>query len=268
MKELSLNECHGRLIKIANLFHIICENNNIPYYMIGGTMLGAIRHKGFIPWDDDMDFGVPRKYFDLLIDALEKGIHSPYRVISYKTANYPLSFIKIEDTKTWIDDPQRRGHNDLRIGINIDIFPLEECSLDSNKVNPYIKRKQLDTLLISAYYLSFVHESWQTRLFHKIVHILFKNKSVDYWLERDRKFIEKVNNTGDEAYINFFGIYCDRGIINRIYYGSPKLYQFEDSSFYGVEQYDVILKQIYGNYMELPPENKRRNHSNKIYELD
>ena len=70
MKNLSGVELHSVLLEIGKAFHNICGKNNIPYFMLGGTMLGAVRHKGIIPWDDDMDFGVPREYFDKLKKAL------------------------------------------------------------------------------------------------------------------------------------------------------------------------------------------------------
>ena len=71
MNQVDTNQCHKLLLKIAKEFDQICTKYDIPYYMLGGTMLGAIRHKGFIPWDDDMDFGVPRLYYNLLIQKLE-----------------------------------------------------------------------------------------------------------------------------------------------------------------------------------------------------
>ena len=61
-KELSIEELHQIVLNIGKEFHKICINNNIPYYILAGTMLGAIRHKGFIPWDDDIDIGIPRQY--------------------------------------------------------------------------------------------------------------------------------------------------------------------------------------------------------------
>lgn len=66
MRKISIEELHAKLLDIAKVFHQICERHQIPYYMISGTMLGAVRHKDIIPWDDDMDFGVPREYFDEL----------------------------------------------------------------------------------------------------------------------------------------------------------------------------------------------------------
>ena len=83
IKELTFEELRHHLLEIAKAFDAVCRKNNIPYYMLGGTMLGAIRHKGFIPWDDDMDFGVPRKYFDTLIEIFERDLPSKYNAVQF-----------------------------------------------------------------------------------------------------------------------------------------------------------------------------------------
>ena len=78
MREITdIKECHEILLGIAKQFVEICDKHNIKYYMLGGTMLGAVRHKGFIPWDYDMDFGVMRKDFDALMSALNKELPPP-----------------------------------------------------------------------------------------------------------------------------------------------------------------------------------------------
>ena len=266
--KIGLNECHSRLLDIAKHFHAVCEKNEIPYYMVDGTMLGAIRHKGFIPWDDDMDFAVPRKYYNKLLHALENSTYRPYRVISSKNSNYPLSYIKIEDTSTWIDDPRRKGKDNLKIGINIDIFPLDDCSLNPSKVKPYIRKKKINSIIIVALFLSFLTDSWKTKIIQKLAKLIYGSKDIAYWLNCEKSLVEAVNKTGDEAFINLSSIYGERDIINKRYYGIPKLYDFEDTSFYGVDNYDVILRKIYGAYMKLPPENERFSHSIDIYEID
>lgn len=267
MKEINLEDCHKKLLILALHFHRICEKHHIPYYMTGGTMLGAIRHKGFIPWDDDMDFVVPREYFEQLLAVLEEEKVKSITVVSSKNANYPLTYIKLEDANTWIDDPQRRGHDDLQTGINIDIFPLESCSSDVQKVLPYIKKKKYDTIKIVSLYLTYVHSSTWKTIFRFFIKLIYK-KDKEYWLARDRKIYESVKKTGNDAYVNLSGIYEEKEIIKKELFGKPKLYSFEDTELYGVEKYDEMLKGIYGDYMALPPISKRHIHANKMYEIE
>ena len=89
-KTISLPECHSILLNIATAFHNICVAHNIPYYMLGGPQLGAVRHRGMIPWDDDMDFGVPREYFEQLKQILSTELQSSYNVISIDNTDYQV----------------------------------------------------------------------------------------------------------------------------------------------------------------------------------
>ena len=105
MRQITLRECQLEILNIGKIFHEICVKNGIPYYIIGGTQLGAVRHKGFIPWDDDVDFGVPRKYYDNLVPVLEKELDPIYRVLTYKNVSEPFDFMKVENTTTLFIDP-------------------------------------------------------------------------------------------------------------------------------------------------------------------
>ena len=86
LRKIDLQECHQHLLQIALCFDIICTKHQIPYFMLGGTMLGAIRHKGFIPWDDDMDFGIPRPYFQKFIKIAQKELPDKYEILTRKNA--------------------------------------------------------------------------------------------------------------------------------------------------------------------------------------
>ena len=164
MKKIGIEEVHSRLLAIAKVFDDICTRHNIPYYMIGGTMLGAIRHKGFIPWDDDMDFGVPIEYYKELIDTLENELPYPYRCCTYK--NHPavlFTYFKIEDQSTCIDDAAIYLPLEDKLGINIDIFPLNHCGLGYSEKR--IKKKE--NLLGLAYLHSNSHSNNKIKTFGK-----------------------------------------------------------------------------------------------------
>src|SRR5574344_2038504 len=105
MEKIDIDECHQILLDVAKDFHKICVKNGIPYYMLGGTMLGAIRHKGFIPWDDDMDFGIPREYYKTFINIAEQELKPQFLLKSrFNTSYIKLDVLKLEDTRTVIEE--------------------------------------------------------------------------------------------------------------------------------------------------------------------
>lgn len=268
VKELSIEEVHAKLLNIAVIFDKICRRHGIQYYMIYGTLLGAVRHKGFIPWDDDMDFGVPRSMYSKLETVLKEEIAPPYRVITHKNAGYPLKIIKIEDTTTWVDDLQRQGKPNIRIGINIDIFPMEECSNDSKRVVRWIKKNDIENIKVSSLYLSFVHSTWWKSCIRLLIKVFYSHKGTEYWIKRNERIIDGIHKTGNDAYMVLTGFYGEKDVISKTIYGTPNLYEFSGVQLYGPALGREFLKQIYGdNYMELPPENERRTHSSKYFEL-
>ena len=97
LRRIDIKECHQHLLEIAKCFDQLCATHHIPYYMLGGTMLGAIRHRGFIPWDDDMDFGIPRPFFDQFIKIAEKELPQQYSLLTRQNSTaIPKGFIKIQ----------------------------------------------------------------------------------------------------------------------------------------------------------------------------
>lgn len=92
MQKLYINDIHARLLVIAKTVCHICEQHDIPIYMVGGTMLGAIRHKGFIPWDDDMDFAVTYDNYTRLKDILANELPSPFRLVTFENNKAMRSF--------------------------------------------------------------------------------------------------------------------------------------------------------------------------------
>ena len=125
MREITIEESHRLLLALAKEFHSVCERNEIPYFMLGGTMLGAVRHKGFIPWDDDMDFGIPREYFSFFIDSCKKDLPSSYKVLYYDNSDYAiLGFVKLSDSRTVVEEVFAPITDEV-LGVNIDVFPLD-----------------------------------------------------------------------------------------------------------------------------------------------
>ncbi len=248
MKPLTIDEVHEVLLGIAKEFHRVCEENNIPYYMLGGTMLGAIRHKGFIPWDDDMDFGVERKYFSQLEELFNKQPLSPFRLRTlYNSKTIINDPSKLEDIRTLIIEPERANINE-DIGINIDIFPLDI----TNGNKSFFSRNNLVHIigLINTYrYCNLKTLNWWRKAVAVIFKFVFCPFDKFFLLNFARKHL--IPNDGD-CISNLYGFWGVRETIPQSIMGQPVKYEFEDTYFYGAEKYDDYLRSLYGDYMIIP----------------
>ena len=251
MRELSIEEIHNLILGIAKEFAHICEVEQIPYYMLGGTMLGAIRHKGFIPWDDDMDFGVPIHYFPRLIEALNQNLGPLYRCCTINNCSSVFfPFIKIEHTGTILDDSQIPLPLEEKIGLNIDVFPLVECAPKDLTIRKI-------WFFCRLYGFLFTDSRRRGRGVNSIKHVMriicpwSKYQVYDY-------LKELMCHVKGEGYIaNIFGRWKEKEIIPKEWYGNNTLYIFEDALFGGIKEYDKYLKNLYGDYMKLPPIEQR-----------
>jgi len=260
MKDIPIDECHNILITIASAFDEICRRHQIPYYMIGGTMLGAVRHNGFIPWDDDMDFGVERTYIPKLLEALSVELPSHLKVRTLDNCNCMVSnFYKIEDTRTevienWHDNP-------TGIGINIDIFPLDHGRKSYRQTRLFAA--YIFYLLILKDYIYF--DPKFRRGFKKIMAVILR-KTNQIPLKKRLKYIDNliIKHTKEESgyLINYYGRWREKEIIQKSIFGTPQTYPFENITLYGVANPNTYLSALYGNYMQLPPETKRMKHTN------
>ena len=259
MKKIDINECHKLLLGIAKEFDAICTKHKIPYYMLGGTMLGAIRHKGFIPWDDDMDFGVPRKYYDKLISVLEKELPERYKCYTYKNCRQIIfPYIKITDRNTFIYNSKEKNIDKMLIGVNIDIFPLDICDASDRKIKAVYRWIKISQM-VYAKSINGSKVKKYIKLFLKFIFPLSKNQVA-------RIIDNKIVRLKKGAYLgNLIGRWREKEIIPVEWYGECNKYDFENLELNGFKDYDSYLKKLYRNYMELPPENKRFVHSEDIY---
>lgn len=256
MKEIkTAEELHGILLDLGKEFHRICTRHDIPYYMLGGTMLGAVRHKGFIPWDDDMDFGVPRKYFEKLKEILMKELPGDkYSVLNIQNSNALLmDIIKIQDKRTLMHELYKENISD-ELGINIDVFPL-----DNSIAKDTVKQKMIDALMSLQMYrfLSVKSRPFLKKIVAICIKVLFSPFSKGTIIN----FINKHLISDNGEYVaNYYGAWGSRETVKSEIMGTPMLYPFEDTQLYGVAKPNEYLRSLYGDYMQLPPENKRHIH--------
>lgn len=249
-----IKDIHGILLQIAKEFHNICVKHDIPYYMLGGTMLGAVRHKGFIPWDDDMDFGVPRKYIKKLLEVLRNELPAHLSVITpldgYGVAN---EIIKITDNRTIVEE-HGKEHIIKKMGLFIDIFPLDR----SNNNWSFVSRNKLVWSMICANNLRCYPSD---KVSHKLLKVIIKLIPQDIYFNIIRLLLP---NNG--LYLsNYSGAWGKKETVEATCFGVQSLYTFEDTLLYGVELPDIYLRNLYGNYMQLPSIYNRHLHLKKTF---
>ena len=258
-ERIGLKEIQHHLLGIAKEFDRICSKHNIPYFMLYGTMLGAIRHKGFIPWDDDMDFGVPIEYYKQLTTILKEELKEPYRCCTYEDDPASvLVFTKIEDHSTIMMKETLRIPAELQMGVNIDIFPLNKCSIGDKEPN---QLRKMSKLLGGAFTNSKRNTGLLRRVSKTLLRIALCGKPI-YLQRRIERLMYKVNK-GDR--IGFILCAGTRNTVPIEWYGKGTRYQFEDTTFVGPVNAHDYLTHIFGDYMKLPPENERPSHAENVY---
>ncbi len=259
-----MDELQNHLLEMLGWFHSYCESNNLRYYLVHGTMLGAQRHKGFIPWDDDIDVSMPRPDYERLRNlssSQEKGKYI-FEFPGLDNPEYPYRWAKLFDTTTTQIEKQR---NPIKRGINIDIFPLDGAGNtyeEALKTLKPIKRHRVLNSMISCAIL-------RRRPWHKNALILVGRIISPLFIDRT-KLIEKMDSLckkRDFDKCEYVGSLLDeygaKNLIKKEIYGNPTPIQFEKYIVNGVEKPDEYLSSLYGDYMTLPPEEERRPHHDK-----
>ena len=140
MRELTKDDIKARQIEILKYFKNTCEELGLRYSLAYGTLLGAVRHGGYIPWDDDIDVCMPREDYDKLCSALREKDGRFYLLDIHKNKDYYQNFAKIMDTETIFVRDDKSIKDVKNYGINIDIFPYDNCPSDVNEYNNHRKR--------------------------------------------------------------------------------------------------------------------------------
>ena len=275
MKELNLNEIRKLQLEALEYLKNICDKNNVDYFITSGTLLGAVKYKGYIPWDDDVDVGLKREDYKKLINLLENDSNKDYKILSiYNTKDYYYCFAKLVCTKTKLYENCKEIKD---MGVYIDIFPFDYYNDDYEK---FLKKIQIIRNLSVCRY--------------RIKNNIEKSKN----LENHQLKINKFRNLKDKLYLfmdiislplgykfwaikfdkliskNKTGKYMTMGCRSYVKFGSEMFndfteYSFEGIKLKGIKDADTFLKAIYGDYMkDLPKEKQRTHHQMKAYWKD
>ena len=254
-------------LKILDTFSAFCKKNNLRFYLSGGTLLGAVRHHGFIPWDDDIDVCMPRKDYEKLIHVYKNEDYQ-YYLRAPELRNFTAPFAKLVDTKTWIE--AQYSIDDDNRHLWIDIFPvdglpdsLKEVSKVYKKCNFY--RRIL--LLLGAR----LGEGKTT--FHKYIKYILKPVAFLYGKKRCVAKIEQIAKKYPYQNCQYvgaitWGLYGIGERMLKSEFEKQIVVEFEGHKFPAFSCWDSYLKGLYGDYMKIPPVEKRQTHDMKVYIKD
>ncbi len=267
MRELSLEENKQYQLGILKSVAKFCDENGLRYYLAYGTLIGAVRHAGFIPWDDDIDLQMPRPDYDKFIATYQD---EGYKVIDPCSAGARHSMVKVIDTRTVKIEKAVKYENGQRLGIDIDIFPLDGQPESEEMYEKYYKQKHR-LLRKFAFLVSDIKQyALKTKIArglpYMLAHLTTKNR---IW-----KKLRKINAQYAYEHSKYIGATdsLHNSIKNRNlreWYDEVIELNFEGCKFKAPVGYDEILTKMYGDYMTLPPADKQvTHHSNKTYLKD
>lgn len=234
-------------------FDNLCRREGLTYYLAGGTQLGAVRHGGFIPWDDDIDVAMPRPDYDRLmeLDELKKG---RYLLINHKNRpKFHNLFSKICDTNTKIEEKEREEIEGY--GLFIDIFPID--GLGRNEKRAKRLGRRIWNLRCAARDVDFP-ELIQDNRKRRMLRPLFALIGFERLVAKAEKLSTRYEFRASEWRGSILGgAKAVREILPGYVYAENEDIVFEGRVLKGMKHYDEYLKAMYGDYMKLPPEDKR-----------
>ena len=258
-KKLDIDEIKEVELGIMDYIHNICKEKGINYSLAYGSLLGAVRHKGFIPWDDDLDIALKRDEYDKLYQAILEDNNSIYKVVSWENdSRYPYPFYRVYDSRTVYENNYIQ--NDIELGICVDVFPFDDykdVNKEITKLDMYrrlsvytlygIRNKEAGIKNIVRYLMLVVFRLTRVKTWNKKLNdcsrVPVNSEYIDYLME-SKKYSTKIDAKALDEVIE-----C----------------KFEDRVYNIPKDYDYILTTIYGSdYMEIPPLEKRIQHDDFV----
>ncbi|WP_173474961.1 phosphorylcholine transferase LicD [Fibrobacter succinogenes] len=236
----------------------VCSKLGIKYFLVGGTLLGAVRHKGFIPWDDDIDIGMLRKDYEIFIDKAQKFLPQNLFVQNYKTdSEVPFNYTKIRDSRTTFIETCVKNVK-MNHGVFIDVFPID-----------YYPENRIWGTLKNLLFVFIAQRFYSIYFFEKKLHHTFLRKIANFFLsvifKKTKQAVvarEFIIKSGKKSKLmrNYNGAWGRREIVPAECFDDFVRLEFEGYQLMAPAAYDLYLRHIYGNYMTLPPVEKRISH--------
>ena len=257
-------------LNILDVFIDFCEKNRLRYYFTGGALIGVVRHRGFIPWDDDIDIGMPRPDFNRFHKLIKEHMPEGYGICDrFTDAKWHFAMSQFIDLESEIEinlaEKPRKAH------IWIDIFPLD--GLPDGKIKRWFRVKNI---LFHRYLVQLAHIStqvdnhrkrpWYEKAVLKLCTVIPVGRLINSGRVMDDmdRILQKSDFYKAGYAGNMLGRYREREVVPSSYFGEPKKGPFENRSVNIPAKTHELLTALYGNYMKLPPEDKRESHNVRL----
>lgn len=264
-EELTIKETQAVSLEILKIIADICDEQNLRYSLIYGTLIGAIRHHGYIPWDDDVDIMMPRPDYDKLLAYLKNNIKQyPYlKVFNHQECKeYPYMITRISDDRYVI---KMKNEKEFGMGIFIDIYPYDGLGETKKEAVSYgMKGDRLSSLCYQSTREHFAIET-TTSKFRKMikypVYLLSKLIGKEFFQNK----LEKLANLKNYETSRYIGCVVwlsggEKDIFLKKWFDETIIVPFDKYEFRVPKYYDKVLRHGYGDYMKLPPEKDRIGH--------
>lgn len=252
MKEITFDELRDIQLQMMDEIHAFCKSRNIRYSLGGGTLLGAVRHQGYIPWDDDIDIMLPRPDYDRFIHEFE-GYFTDLKLQHLGNDDTCcIPFAKVFDNRTILIEKAQRS------GVYIDVFPVDGLPNES-KIFEYIKQwnKHIRRIQYATAFYK-LDESKAKRFKYYLKRLIFppRKKVISKFYQFLTQY--KYGQTANAGAI--CGVYAEKELMPLDVFEHYIELTFENRRYMAIRDYDAYLSKHYGNYMELPPVEKQVSH--------
>ena len=247
----------------------VCDENNLTYYLCGGTLLGAIREKGFIPWDDDIDIAMPRKDYERLIEIANQYLNERYELRHYSKGDDIPHFhaIQVIDKKILITREWTKKKEDISIWI--DIFPLDGAPKDNIKrILHYYYYHIIQYLMLISNKENTINIKKDRNLFQRLfIWFIFKFNIGKNWNTNELMYkmdniLKKYPFENSEYLSSFHGTLGKKEILKGDWYLDRTKLEFENNEFYVPTKYHEIMTHYYGDYLTPKRRDYEHNYSN------
>lgn len=263
---IALTEAQKKIFEVFQPVKKYLDMTSMPYFLLGGTLLGAVRHKGFIPWDDDIDIGLFREDYERFIQEISANLPDHLELRTFRDeSDHHYYFSRIVDNRFRM---KREGSIVTRYeNVWVDIFPLDGMPNGAIARRIHMARLMLVRLCyhiacFDKINLKRPHRPLSERAVIALIQMFRFKGQKDYRasLEKLDKLLKRYSVKDTDWIVNFMGQYKFKEMFPKSYYGKGKLYPFESMELMGPEDYDKVLSQMYGDYMKEPEDRDKNVH--------